>query len=376
MRVNHEGGPMATPMDPTSQAFMIAESRNTPMHVGGLQLFRPPDGRRPDWARDLYESRARRRQASPRSTSSGPTARSTTAGSWFWTEDDRVRPRVPRPAQRPPRAGSDPRAARALRPAARHPAGAGAAAVGDALHRGARATAGSRSTRKLHHALVDGVSAMRLLQARSAPTPTCATTPPPWARRSPPRPGRAGPGGHAEQRLPRAAARRVPLRAGDQRRGRRASRRADQDPQPRAAQRDRADRRSTRPGRSSTRTSPAPAGSPPRTGRSSGSARSARPPAPRSTTSCSRCAAARCGTTCSSSTRCRTQSLIAMVPVSLKLRTGRRASVEGGNAVGDVMVKLGTDLADPADRLEAIHRSVKSGKEALGTHVADCRSWR
>ncbi|HEX7739457.1 MAG TPA: WS/DGAT domain-containing protein, partial [Marmoricola sp.] len=40
---------------------------------------------------------------------------------------------------------------------------------------------------------------------------------------------------------------------------------------------------------------------------------------------------------------------------------------EGGNAVGSVMVKLGTDLDDPADRLKAIHRSMKDGKDALGT---------
>ena len=40
------------------------------------------------------------------------------------------------------------------------------------------------------------------------------------------------------------------------------------------------------------------------------------------------------------------------------------------------MVKLGTDLADPADRLAAIHASMKTGKEALGVDDASCRSWR
>jgi diacylglycerol O-acyltransferase len=59
------------------------------------------------------------------------------------------------------------------------------------------------------------------------------------------------------------------------------------------------------------------------------------------------------------------QTLIAMVPVSLKSRSG--AADAGGNAIGNVMVKLGTDIADPADRLEAIHRSMKDGKEALGS---------
>jgi diacylglycerol O-acyltransferase len=59
------------------------------------------------------------------------------------------------------------------------------------------------------------------------------------------------------------------------------------------------------------------------------------------------------------------QSLIAMVPVSLKLADSGVASSEGGNAVGEVMVKLGTDMADPEQRLHCISESIKSGKEAL-----------
>jgi diacylglycerol O-acyltransferase len=59
------------------------------------------------------------------------------------------------------------------------------------------------------------------------------------------------------------------------------------------------------------------------------------------------------------------QSLIAMVPVSLKLNEAGVASTEGGNAVGEVMVKLGTELADPGRRLQSISDSIKSGKEAL-----------
>ena len=59
--------------------------------------------------------------------------------------------------------------------------------------------------------------------------------------------------------------------------------------------------------------------------------------------------------------------LVAMVPVGLNAKQASHASVEGGNAVGAVMVKLGTDKADPADRLRAIHRSMKDGKEALSS---------
>ena len=35
---------MAAPMDPTSAGFLFAENRSQPMHVGGLQLFRKPEG--------------------------------------------------------------------------------------------------------------------------------------------------------------------------------------------------------------------------------------------------------------------------------------------------------------------------------------------
>jgi len=59
--------------------------------------------------------------------------------------------------------------------------------------------------------------------------------------------------------------------------------------------------------------------------------------------------------------------LVAMVPVGLNAKQSHVASAEGGNAVGAVMCKLGTDLADPADRLAAIHRSMKDGKDALSS---------
>jgi diacylglycerol O-acyltransferase / wax synthase len=57
--------------------------------------------------------------------------------------------------------------------------------------------------------------------------------------------------------------------------------------------------------------------------------------------------------------------LVSMVPVGLKAKESQVASSSGGNAVGAVMVKLGTDLADPADRLRAVHDSMADGKRAL-----------
>ena len=59
--------------------------------------------------------------------------------------------------------------------------------------------------------------------------------------------------------------------------------------------------------------------------------------------------------------------LVSMVPVGLNAKQSQFASAEGGNAVGAVMVQLGTHLPDPADRLAAIHRSMKDGKEGLSS---------
>jgi hypothetical protein len=59
--------------------------------------------------------------------------------------------------------------------------------------------------------------------------------------------------------------------------------------------------------------------------------------------------------------------LVSMVPVGLNAKQSQLASTEGGNAVGSIMVKLGTDLDDPADRLAAVHTSMREGKEALSS---------
>jgi diacylglycerol O-acyltransferase len=59
--------------------------------------------------------------------------------------------------------------------------------------------------------------------------------------------------------------------------------------------------------------------------------------------------------------------LVAMVPVGLNAKESHLASSEGGNAVGAVMARLGSDLHDPADRLKSIHESMRDGKEGLSS---------
>jgi WS/DGAT/MGAT family acyltransferase len=55
------------------------------------------------------------------------------------------------------------------------------------------------------------------------------------------------------------------------------------------------------------------------------------------------------------------QPLVAMTPVSLR----QPGAEVGGNAVGALLCNLGTDQADPAARLATIHDSMESGKAAL-----------
>jgi WS/DGAT/MGAT family acyltransferase len=63
------------------------------------------------------------------------------------------------------------------------------------------------------------------------------------------------------------------------------------------------------------------------------------------------------------------QSLIAMVPVSLRATdSGMVESTQepgGGNAVGAVLCDLGTTQADPAARLQTVHQSMLEGKASL-----------
>ena len=46
-------------ISPTDSMFLIGESREHPMHVAGLQLFEPPEGSGADFIRDMYQSLAK-----------------------------------------------------------------------------------------------------------------------------------------------------------------------------------------------------------------------------------------------------------------------------------------------------------------------------
>lgn len=52
-------------ISPVDSMFLLAESREHPMHVGGLQLFEPPADAGPDYVREMYQELIRREDVAP-----------------------------------------------------------------------------------------------------------------------------------------------------------------------------------------------------------------------------------------------------------------------------------------------------------------------
>jgi WS/DGAT/MGAT family acyltransferase len=52
-------------MAPTDSMFLIAETREHPMHVGGLSLYEPPEGAGPDFVRDFHDQLVAGREFQP-----------------------------------------------------------------------------------------------------------------------------------------------------------------------------------------------------------------------------------------------------------------------------------------------------------------------
>jgi diacylglycerol O-acyltransferase len=178
--------------------FLTPESREQPMHVGGLQLFRYPEGADERWLGDVVDRLLASPDVAPLFRRR-PERSALTLGAWWkWVEDDDVdlgyhvrHSALPRPG----------RVRELLDLVGR--------LHGNLLDRNrplweAHLVEGLEGDRfavytKLHHSLLDGVSALRLLQ-RSLSTDPAEDTPVPWAPRPrPPRSagGSGGPGGAA-----------------------------------------------------------------------------------------------------------------------------------------------------------------------------------
>ncbi|MBF4770526.1 wax ester/triacylglycerol synthase family O-acyltransferase [Nocardioides agariphilus] len=350
---------MATPLDPTALGFLLAENRRMPMHVGGLQLYRkPPDAGR-NYVRDLFESMRDTIDIAPLFLKR-PYRSIKTAGQWVWVEDDQFdidhhvrHSALPKPGR-----------VREL------------FELCSRLHSTRLATErplwewhlieGLRDGRiamytKLHHSLVDGIAAMRLLQSIVSSDPDERDMPAPWAKR-PPRSKIGKAQEAAEHATAGEALSALKTALGIS---------ADAAGIPKALV-----QTLNRSLRNETSTLALFAPNTILNREITASRRFAAQDWPLERI---RAIGKATGTTlndvvlamCSGAMRTYLSeldalpetSLIAMVPVGLHAKA--RHAGTGGNAVGSIMVKLGTDLEDPLDRLLLIHASMLDGKQAL-----------
>jgi diacylglycerol O-acyltransferase len=351
---------MVHPLDPTAAGFLMAENRRMPMHVGGLQLFSKPEGAGRNFVRDLYTQLRESEDISPLFLKH-PYRSVRTAGQWVWVDDEdfdieyHVRhSALPKPG----------RVRELLELCSR-------------LHSTRLAIErplwewhlieGLRDGRvamycKLHHALVDGISAMRLLQSILSTDAERTDMPAPWENH----PGRSRQAREAREtqdlaELPMQAMRSA-LGIGAEAAG--------------------------LPGaliktlnRSVRNETSALALYAPRTILNQPITAARRFAAQDWPLERLRTIGKSTGTTlndvvlamCSGAMRTYLleldalpeTTLVSMVPIGLKAKESQVASPSGGNAVGSVMVKLGTDLPDAGDRLRAVHDSMADGKRAL-----------
>jgi diacylglycerol O-acyltransferase / wax synthase len=363
---------MPTPMDPTSTGFLFAENRNQPMHVGGLQLFRTPDGAGRDFVSSLFEEMLTYEEPGPL-FAKRPHRSLATGGQWFWAEDEQFdleyhvrHSALPEPGR-----------IRELLDLCGRLHGTRLALERPLWE--VHVIEGLRDGRvamytKMHHALIDGVSSMRLLQSVLSESPDETGMAPMWSAVHARTGGRRAPARDADgsgQDASGQGASGAGLPAGVLRSALAVS--AEAAGLPGALVRTLA--RGVRNETSSVSLFA------PRTvinKRITGSRRFAAQDWPVERL---RAIGKATGTTindvvlamCSGAMRTYLTelgalpdtSLVAMVPVGLQARSAHTASTSGGNALGAVMVALGTQHADPADRLRSIHDGMLSGKEAL-----------
>ncbi|WP_375475718.1 wax ester/triacylglycerol synthase family O-acyltransferase [uncultured Jatrophihabitans sp.] len=348
---------MLLPMSPANSMFLLAETRDYPMHVGSLQLYTPPDGANALDVRALLEQAIADDLARPETAAAPvftkrPRRSLTTLGQWGWENDKDF------DLEHHVRRSALPQPGRVLE----------LLALVSRLHSTLldrrrplwemHLIEGLQDGRyaiysKVHHSMMDGVSALRMLGRMLSPDARERGMPPPWAPRPP---AKRESGGH-ESRSP---AQQLLSAAGDA---------VGMGPAlGRSLVRALGDR-----GGSLAFSAPNSMFNVPITGARRFAAQSWPIERIRAVSK------AADGTVndvvlamCSGALRdyllsldaLPETSLIAMVPVSLH-GEGSASGDGGGNAVGAVMCNLGTDKADAGERLETVHRSMDEGKSAL-----------
>jgi diacylglycerol O-acyltransferase len=350
-------------MDPTSAGFMLADSRNTPMHVGGLHLYTKPDGAGPDYVRDMFTAFLGHEDVAPLFLKR-PYRSLTTGGQWMWTEDTEFD----------------------LEHHVRHSALPQPGRVRELLDFVGRLHGNRLSFErplwelhviegledgriaiyaKMHHALVDGVSSIRLLQSVLSTDPDERDMPPLWGVRK-----AAKKADKSHHRLDEAITEvpmnvvRSALAVASDAAGmpsafiKTLSKSLRNEPTSMSWYAPKTILNKNITGARRFAAEDWPIERIKAVGKATG-------------TSLNDVVLAMCGgalrTYLEELNALPDSSLVSMVPVGLKAKDAGIASAEGGNAVGSIMVKLGTHLADPADRLQSIHKDMRAGKEALSS---------
>ena len=172
---------MLLPMSPTSSMFLLGESREHPMHVGGLHLFEPPPGADAIDVRSMFDAAMIDSEVAPLFQKRARRS-ITSLGQWGWEVDSQF------DLEHHVRRNALPQPARVLE----------LLALCSRLHSSLldrhrplwemHLIEGLNDGRfavyfKSHHALVDGVSALRMLSRMLTDDPDDRDMPPFWAPR-------------------------------------------------------------------------------------------------------------------------------------------------------------------------------------------------
>ncbi|MFD2419320.1 WS/DGAT/MGAT family O-acyltransferase [Amycolatopsis pigmentata] len=331
-------------MPVTDSMFLFVESREHPMHVGGLQLFRKPEGADDDFLRGLREDMLKKTEVGPlfRRRPANPVS---SAGYLAWGEDTDVD----------------------LDYHFRHSALPQPGRVRELLELTSRwhsilldrhrplweihLVEGMRDGRfamfsKIHHALMDGVAALRHLQSTLSPDPDDLDCPTQWTQTTTPR----------QSRAPRSPA--------DSLRGALAQLAGLAPAALKVANEAFHERRLTMPMQAPKTMLNVPIGGARRFAAQSWPLERVRAIASATGTSRNDVVLAMCGGALRDylieQAALPADPLIAMVPVSMRGVSDTSAAT--GNRIGAVLCNLGTHLSDPAERLGGVHRSMRDAK--------------
>ena len=344
------------PMPVNDSMFLLAERREQPMHVGGLQLFRLPPGADEDWLLTLYSEMI---HSDPEKVAPlfrrRPYRSISTLGAWGWQLDPDIDLEHHLRLSALPAPG---RVRELLALVSR--------LHGSLLDRHrplweAHLIEGLEGDRfavytKVHHALLDGVSALRLLAQSLSGDPADRDMPMPFALRPAAKPRREGDSGRGLSALVEGpvGALKATLEV------------AGLGPMlGRAAARAFFDQNGHLPSLAPRTILNQPITGARRFAAQSWAMDRVKAVARASGTTINDVILAMCSGALreylSGLEALPEAPLVAMTPVSLR----QAGSEVGGNAVGALLCNLGTDQADPADQLETIHRSMGAGKASL-----------